>query len=158
MITKELMSSICSSPAVSSSDIVALTWFTDACNENITEKPEIISNFTLKTWDCLTKRHQYSQSFTHKGKQRESKNRRDINENVKSEKRRMKKVSRSLTRVFFRVMMVLFSWLSMLRISSDTEFAWSWNLDSWAWRFSRSDSNMLRQAGSIIIFNQNSTW
>lgn len=31
----------------------------------------------------------------------------------------------SLTSVFFRVMTVLFSWLSMLTICSDTEVTWS---------------------------------
>ena len=44
MITKELMSSIWSSPAVSSSDIDALIWFTEACVKKMKENNQIIPN------------------------------------------------------------------------------------------------------------------
>ncbi len=79
-ITKELMSSSCSSPAVSSSVITALTLFTEVCIENI---KEIIVNVTFKKIyiNCT-----FSFTKSTKGSREKSHDRKDTNKNVKKRK------------------------------------------------------------------------
>lgn len=143
------MSSICSSPAVSSSVIVALTWFTETCIKNKDKQRNNLScqNSINIVNLSLTKSTKGGREKARGGGRQKIQSVRNEEGNQTAVPLSETRLSQmSLTRVFFRVMMVLFRLFSMLMMSSVTEVTWRWNLDSWAWWFSRSDANILWQA------------